>query len=275
MDATTAAPRDGARTLRGSVRWLPAVLRIGVAFLWIQNAAWKVPPTFGEAGGGGLYHFTRFAVDRPVWGPYAWLVEHVVLPNFTFFGWVTLLVEAALGAFLLVGLFTRFWAVVGLGQTLVITLSVLNAPHEWHWSFYLMFLAHLALLTSAAGHAFGVDGALATGRAARAPLALGIGALLCTVFALSPGSHGRTDFVQLQDAGLYVVLALGALAVVAGALRSRLLTFAAGAGFAGAAVVQLLQAGRDTNWLAGNGSTVALLAGFGAGLLAVGLARRR
>jgi thiosulfate dehydrogenase [quinone] large subunit len=77
-----------------------------------------------------------------------------------FFGWVTLLTESALGAFLLVGLLTRFWAVVGVAQCLAIMFSVLNAPHEWHWSYYLMILAHLAIFATAAGRTFGVDGVL-------------------------------------------------------------------------------------------------------------------
>lgn len=128
------------------------VVRIGVALMWIQNASWKRPPDF-EA----LRHFTGLAVAHPVFPPWSWVVEHVVLPNMAFFGWVTLLVEAGLGAFLLVGLATRLWAVIGIGQSLVIALSVLNAPHEWHWSYYLMILAHLALL---AGRGLGIDGVL-------------------------------------------------------------------------------------------------------------------
>jgi len=88
------------------------------------------------------------------------VTEALVLPNFIFFGWMTLLLEASLGAFLLIGLATRFWAVVGLVQTLAITLSVLNAPNEWEWSFYLMILAHVALFATAAGRVFGLDGVL-------------------------------------------------------------------------------------------------------------------
>ncbi|MPZ81051.1 MAG: DoxX family membrane protein [Actinophytocola sp.] len=131
------------------------VVRIGVALLWMQNVAWKGPPNYGP-----LRHFTEFAVDRPVFGPWAWLVEHVVLPNFTVFAWLTVLVEAGLGAFLLVGLATRLWAVIGVAQSVVITLSALNAPNEWHWSYYLMILVHLALFVTAAGRSFGVDGVL-------------------------------------------------------------------------------------------------------------------
>lgn len=136
-----------------------AVLRVGVALLWIQNAGWKAPPDFGEGSPPrGLFKFTRFAIDHEVFPPYTWLIEHVVLPNFAFFGWVTLLLEASLGAFLLVGLATRFWAAIGLVQTLTITLAVLNAPEEWHWSYFLMALVHIVLFAGAAGRWYGIDG---------------------------------------------------------------------------------------------------------------------
>lgn len=137
------------------VRITLAVVRVGVAFLWIENAGWKTPPTFSS-----LHSFTEYAVSRPVFPPFSWLVEHVVLPNFTFFAWFTLVVEASIGAFLLVGLATRLWALIGLVQVLAITFSALNAPHEWEWSYYLMILAHLALFATAAGRFYGLDGIL-------------------------------------------------------------------------------------------------------------------
>lgn len=132
-----------------------ALVRVGVAFMWIQNVSWKVPPDFTA-----LRHFTQFAVDRPVLAPYAWLVENLILPNMGFFGWATLLVEASLGAFLLVGLATRLFALIGVAQSVAIALSVLNAPHEWPWAYYLMILANLALFAIAAGRWYGVDGVL-------------------------------------------------------------------------------------------------------------------
>ena len=142
-------------------RALIVVVRVGVALLWIQNVSWKDPPAFGAGRSpSGLYAFTRDAVEHPVFGPYTWLVEHVVLPNFSFFGWTVLLVESALGAFLLIGLATRLWAVVGIGQTIAIALSVLNAPNEWVWSYLLMLLAHVALFATAAGRYGGLDGLL-------------------------------------------------------------------------------------------------------------------
>jgi thiosulfate dehydrogenase [quinone] large subunit len=140
-----------------------AALRVGVALMWIQNVGWKVPPDFGRADDRGLYFWAGQAVDYPVFAPYSAFVESVVLPNIEIFGWFTLLIEGGLGAFLLVGLATRFWAVVGIGQTIAITLSVLFAPHEWHWSYYLMALAHLAIFATAAGRSYGIDGVLRDG----------------------------------------------------------------------------------------------------------------
>ncbi|RSM85224.1 DoxX family membrane protein [Kibdelosporangium aridum] len=137
-------------------RGLLALARVGVAYMWIQNVAWKDP----SEGFAGLRNWTRLAVDRPVLSPYAWLVDNVVLPNMTLFGWITLLVEAGLGAFLLAGLATRLWALIGAAQSMVIALSVLNAPHEWPWAYYLMILIHLAFFATAAGRAYGVDGVL-------------------------------------------------------------------------------------------------------------------
>lgn len=128
--------------------------------MWIQNVFWKVPPDFGLARKADLYQYVNHAVEHPVLAPYAWIVEHVVLPNFVAFGWLTLLSEAALGAFLLVGLATRLWALVGVGQSVAIALSVLLTPGEWHWSYYLMVVGHLAVYATAAGRYYGVDAVL-------------------------------------------------------------------------------------------------------------------
>jgi thiosulfate dehydrogenase (quinone) large subunit len=40
---------------------------------------------------------------------------------------------------------------------------VLNAPHEWYWSYLLMLLVHVALFAAAAGRYAGLDGLLRPG----------------------------------------------------------------------------------------------------------------
>ena len=145
-------------------RALLAVVRIGVGLLWLQNVGWKTPPDFGRGDPpDGLYLSASYAVSHQVFPPFAWVMDRFVLPNFTFFGWMVLLVEAALGAFLVIGLATRFWALVGIAQTVAIALSVLNAPHEWYWSYLLMLLVHVALFATAAGRYAGLDGLLRPG----------------------------------------------------------------------------------------------------------------
>ncbi|MFC4494678.1 DoxX family protein [Streptomyces ovatisporus] len=143
-------------------RVLIGVCRVAVALMWIQNVAWKHPPDFGNDTDPprDLYKWTLNGVEHEVLGVWAWLTEHVILPNFLVFAWAAYLVEACLGAFLLVGLATRLWALIGLAQTTAITLSVLYAPHEWFWAYILIYVAHLALLATAAGRAHGVDGVL-------------------------------------------------------------------------------------------------------------------
>jgi len=155
MDTQAAGPAVAPFAGSRLSRVLIAVVRVGVALLWIQNAAWKAPPDFGALRG-----FTRDGVDHPVLAPWAWLVKHVILTHFAPFGWLTLVVESCIGAFLLIGLATRLWALVGIGQTIAITLSVLYTPGEWAWSYFLMLLAHVALFATAAGRYYGLDGVL-------------------------------------------------------------------------------------------------------------------
>ena len=176
------------RTTRASVineietgrptRAVLAAVRIAVGLMWLQNVNWKRPPDFGRAAHDGLYQYTSDAVKHPVLGAFSWLIQNVIFPNFALFGWGVLIAEFCLGAFLLVGFLTRFWAAIGILQTIAITLSVLNTPGEWQWSYYLMFAAQFVILATAAGRIAGVDGllrprwSLGSGRLARIAMAL-------------------------------------------------------------------------------------------------------
>jgi len=134
-----------------------AALRILVGLMWLYNVSWKRPPDFGRDSGGGLFRFTSYAVSHPVFPPYSWLVEHLVLPNFVVFGWLVLVVETALAVLLLTGAWVRTAAAIGVAQSVAIALSVAVAPHEWPWSYWLMIGAHGLLLFSSAGRVLAVD----------------------------------------------------------------------------------------------------------------------
>ena len=156
-ESLTSAP--GEAPLPGGPQVMAAI-RIGVGVLWLTNTNWKTPPDFGQAGGGGLYGYTRDAVDHSVFAPYSWIVEHGVLPNFRAFGWMVLLLEASLAAFLLLGLTTRFWALLSAVQAAAVGLSVGLSPGEWPWSYYLMVMVSVSLWATAAGRTWGLDGVL-------------------------------------------------------------------------------------------------------------------
>lgn len=161
MDTAPAPERRSPEAINEvGARFAAATLRIGLGVMWLANVRWKFPPDFGESTGGGVYRWTKFAVSKEVWHPYAVLVDNVILPNFRIFGWIVFFAEATLAAFLILGLATRFWALVGAGQAAAIALSILNAPHEWPWAYYLMILAHLGVFALAAGRWGGLDGVL-------------------------------------------------------------------------------------------------------------------
>jgi len=153
-----ASPAPGMGTAHDRATSICAfVVRIALGLLWVDNLTWKKPPDFGANDGSGLYHFTKLAIDYPVFPPYSALVKSVVLPNFTFFGWAVFLLEIGLAVFLLLGLATRLWALIGIAQTLAIFLSVGASPNEWKWSYFLMAAAHLAVFGFAAGRVWGLD----------------------------------------------------------------------------------------------------------------------
>lgn len=105
----------------------------------------------------------------------------------------------------------------------------------------------------------------------RAAVVLGLGAVVSGVLGWLTKATPPLDFAPVRTVTLLVLVVLGLLAAAGGLLRRRALVLIPGAVLIGAAVLQLLQIGRSANWLDGNGSTMALLGGFGLGLLAVGL----
>ncbi len=197
------------------------LLRVLVGLLWLYNVSWKHAPDFGQNSGSALYRYTTEAVRYPVFPPYSWVVEHIVLHVFTPFGWLVLAAETALAVMLLTGSWVRLAAVVGIGQSLAIALSVANAPNEWPWSYWLLIGAHVVLLLGSAGRVFAVDAARAglssSGSLSRiwGGIAVVLG-LFSVVFSLGdplaargPGLGSSDLMVSLGDYNLLGGLALG------------------------------------------------------------------
>ncbi len=202
------------------------VLRVLLGLLWAYNVAWKRPPDFGRDGGSGLFKYTSYAVSDPVFPPFSWVVDHVVLNAFGVFGWAVLVVETVLAVLLLTGAWVRLAALLGIAQSAAIGLSVAFAPAEWPWSYWLMIGAHVLLLVSASGR-FGAVDAVRAGVARPRTLAQvwGVGAVVVGLYSVvrsfgdplaarGPGLRSTDLSVSLGEYNL----AGGAVLIVSGAL---------------------------------------------------------
>jgi thiosulfate dehydrogenase [quinone] large subunit len=128
-----------------------AAARILCGLLWLSNVGWKRSPF------RPVRRFLERGIEEetlPAWTP----VLRFARDNIEWLGWGVLLTEAFLGAFLLLGFLTRFWALVGAAQSLFIGLTVANVAEEWGWSYWLMIAVHLTLFATAAGRTAGLDG---------------------------------------------------------------------------------------------------------------------
>jgi hypothetical protein len=239
-----------------------------------------VPPDFGEDKRTGLYFWTHLGVDFPVFPPHTWLLEHVVLPNFTAFGWLTFIVESLLAVLLLTGTAVRLAALIGVGQSLAIGLTVAEAPNEWPWAYAMMAGIHLVLLLTASAQYAAVDAVWAAevpgeaGPIARRLLtgwgvALGLIGVIAIVVSSDKGFRAPDgDLVGSWDlevgVGSYnmlaalVLLAVGVLMSAGALVRSRILVLVGGLLALAAAVSIYVQWGRSEIWLGATASTAAV-----------------
>ncbi|MGB5953491.1 MAG: hypothetical protein WBG57_13375 [Ornithinimicrobium sp.] len=249
-------------------------LRLVVGMMWLYNVSWKRAPNFGEEAGNGLWKFTNYAVEYPVFPPFAWVVETLVQPVFQPFGWGVLLSETALAVLLLTGTYIRFAALLGIAQSVAIALSVAFAPHEWPWAYWMMIGIHVALLFASSGRYLAVDGMRAkvvsgsTLGQVWGGLAVLVG-LYSTLLSFGeplarrgPGLHNfdlSLSFGYYNLLGGIVLIVVGALLIVAARSNSEVIAKAS----AGLAVVAGLslhaQLGFTDPFLGGNPTSAAFL----------------
>jgi uncharacterized membrane protein YphA (DoxX/SURF4 family) len=141
--------------------WPLAAMRVVYGLLWWQQSKWKVPSDdFGRKSGGGLWYWVQQEIQHPTVGLYRDFLVNVMIPNWTFFGWMTLITETFIGVTLILGLFTRLGALVAVGMAANITVGILSVPHEWVWT-YVMLIGFPALfLLTGSGRSLGVDSVL-------------------------------------------------------------------------------------------------------------------
>src|SRR5258705_13801282 len=97
--------------------WPLALARILYGALWWQQSKWKVPSDdFGRRSGGGLWNWVQQEIQFPTGAAYKEFLVNVIIPHWTFFGWMTLITETFIAVTLILGFFTRLGPLAALAM---------------------------------------------------------------------------------------------------------------------------------------------------------------
>lgn len=135
------------------------LLRVMFGILWLDAALQKAPWVINPQGRqfGWLSNWIWQEIQHPTFGFYKALLESVVFPNFTFFGYMSFFTELALGLALLFGVCTVLSGVGGALWQFNIALGSYSVPGEWYWIWPLLIAPHLVFAHSRAGRSVGLD----------------------------------------------------------------------------------------------------------------------
>jgi uncharacterized membrane protein YphA (DoxX/SURF4 family) len=117
------------------------IAQIIFGLLWLEGASWKILFDGNLAANyDGLAYWVSRGSEYPVIGVYKEIIDTVILPNIKLFLPLVFLAEFTIGLLFVIGQKVRLAALLAIAQTTAITLSVYNAPYEWKWSYFLMYL---------------------------------------------------------------------------------------------------------------------------------------
>jgi uncharacterized membrane protein YphA (DoxX/SURF4 family) len=163
--ATLVWRRDGAqRTPRNIGIW---GLRLLMGAMWWQQTLWKIPANFD-----GLKFWMQQEADHAAIALQGELVRDIVLPNLSVFGPLVYLVELSIAVSLLLGLFSRAGALLGLLMGLNLWLGLYSADGEWPWTYMFLVMIQTWFVIDPPGRVLGADVLLRNRSAARSPAIL-------------------------------------------------------------------------------------------------------
>ncbi|MDE2582316.1 MAG: DoxX family membrane protein [Rhodospirillales bacterium] len=141
----------GQRSLHDAAIWL---LRVLVGIMWWQQSLWKIPPDEG-----GLIYWMKQEVAHAAVALQAAFVARIVLPHIAVFGPAVYAIEVGIGASLMLGLFTRGFAVLGLAMAVNLWLGLYSAPGEWPWTYMFLVVLMALFALDPPGRCLGLDAA--------------------------------------------------------------------------------------------------------------------
>jgi len=137
------------RTPRNVALW---VLRVLIGSMWWQQTLWKIPPNFA-----GLGYWMQQEAAHAAIILQGNLVRDVVLPNLNVFGPLVYATEVLIGVSLLLGLFSRAGALLGVGMILNLWLGLYSAPNEWPWTYMFLLIIQVMYVIDPPGRILGAD----------------------------------------------------------------------------------------------------------------------
>jgi uncharacterized membrane protein YphA (DoxX/SURF4 family) len=156
--AYAAATIPAQRSWRNVSDWL---LRFVIGSMWWQQTLWKLPPYYTDhpedPTGTGLYYWmTTLGKSAPI-QLQADFVNKVVLPHFYLFAPFVYAAEVLTAVSLILGIFVRFWGVIGALQILNLWLGLYHAEGEWPWTYFFLLVLQVIFAVHQYGRSLGLD----------------------------------------------------------------------------------------------------------------------
>ncbi|MDQ2902804.1 MAG: hypothetical protein M3Y81_04530 [Chloroflexota bacterium] len=139
-------------TLSEGSLFVLALVRLLAGLLWFQQLFWKLPPDFA-----GLHRYVVQEAHSTFLPGYAFIIEHVFLPNFLLLGAFTWSAELVVALCLLFGVFSRFGGLLSTMLALQLYVGIAYAPGEWYWTYGLLVLLGITLTVIPTGRRLGGD----------------------------------------------------------------------------------------------------------------------
>ena len=147
------------RTIEHVGNW---VFRLLIGCMWWQQTLWKLPPFYTDHpdqpfGETGLAYWMGVMGKSAAIPLQADFVNNIVLPHFYVFAPIVYALEALTAISLILGIFVRFWGLVGALQILNLWLGLYNAPGEWPWTYFFLLVVQLIFAVHRYGRSLGLD----------------------------------------------------------------------------------------------------------------------
>ena len=147
------------RTIEHVGNW---VFRLLIGCMWWQQTLWKLPPFYTDHpeqpfGETGLAYWMTVMGRSAAIPLQADFVNNIVLPHFYLFAPVVYAAEVLTAVSLILGIFVRFWGLIGALQILNLWLGLYNAEGEWPWTYFFLLVIQLIFALHHYGRSFGFD----------------------------------------------------------------------------------------------------------------------